>query len=87
MFQECPEHTAAFVPSWHKFKYSISVEIGLLLSQPFTISDFHFFIVVLPTAASAAEPALQLVLFEELFIMMTGLRNSVRMQFWDGTCK
>jgi len=29
----------------------------------------------LPTAASAAETALQLVLFEELFFMMTGLRS------------
>ena len=58
-----------------------------MLSQPSTISDFHFFVVVLPTAASAAETALQLVLFEDLFIMITGLRRSVRIQFWDGTFK
>jgi len=44
IFRTIPEHTDAFVPSWHKFKYSISVDIGLLLSQPFMISDFHLLV-------------------------------------------
>jgi hypothetical protein len=39
-------HIDVFVPSWHKFKKFVVVEIGLLHSQPFMKSHFHFFIVV-----------------------------------------
>jgi hypothetical protein len=45
-FNIIPKHTDAFVPSWHKFKNSVLVEIGLLHSQPFTKGHFHFFITV-----------------------------------------
>jgi hypothetical protein len=45
-FNTIPEHIDAFVPSWHEFKNSVAVEIGLLHSQPLTNSHFHFFIIV-----------------------------------------
>ena len=40
------EHVAVFVPSWHVFKNSVAVQIGLLHWQRFTNSHFHFFITV-----------------------------------------
>jgi hypothetical protein len=35
-----------FVPSWHDFKNSVAVEIGLLHSHQFTYSHFHFIVIV-----------------------------------------
>jgi hypothetical protein len=32
------------VPPWHEFKYSAAAEIGVLHSQPFVDSHFHFLI-------------------------------------------
>jgi hypothetical protein len=40
------KHIDAFVLSWHKLITPIMVEIGLLRSQPFMNSHFHFLIIV-----------------------------------------
>jgi hypothetical protein len=48
-----PNHNDAFLSSWYKFKNFILVEIGLLLSQPYTNSHFHFFITVQLAAPQA----------------------------------
>jgi hypothetical protein len=34
------------VPSWHEFKNSVALEIGLLHSLPFTNNSFHFLAIV-----------------------------------------
>jgi hypothetical protein len=58
-FNIIPEHIDALAPSWHEFKNFVAVEIGLLHSQPFTNSHFHFFVTVetgdLPSVASEAQ--------------------------------
>jgi hypothetical protein len=41
-FTITPEHIDAFIPFWHEFKNSITVKIGLLHSQQFINSHFHF---------------------------------------------
>ena len=35
-FTKAPKHIDAFVPDWHKFKNSISVQTGLLYFQQLT---------------------------------------------------
>jgi hypothetical protein len=45
-FNIIPEHTDAFVPSWHKFESCVMAEMGLLNSQSFTNGHFHFFVIV-----------------------------------------
>jgi len=60
IFNTIPQHTAAFVPSWHEFKISDAVEIGIVHSQPLTNNHFPFFILVqsatsLSRVASAAQ--------------------------------
>ena len=60
MFNTTPQHPDAFVPSWHEFKNSDAVEIGILHSQPLTNNHFPLFILVasassLSRVASAAQ--------------------------------
>jgi hypothetical protein len=43
-FNIIPQHTDTFLPSWHKYKNSITVEIGFLQKQPFTNGHFHLFL-------------------------------------------
>jgi hypothetical protein len=40
------EHIDAFIPSWHEFKISVAIELGLLHSQPLTKNHIHVFITV-----------------------------------------
>jgi hypothetical protein len=42
LFKALPQHNDAFDSSWHEFNTFVAVEIGLLYSQPFTNSHFHF---------------------------------------------
>jgi len=44
-FNTFPEHNCA-LSYLEKFKNSIAVEIGILHSQPFTKSNYHFLIIV-----------------------------------------
>jgi hypothetical protein len=46
LFNIIPKHTDTFLPWWHKFKNSVTVEIGFLQKQPFTNGHFHFFVIV-----------------------------------------
>jgi hypothetical protein len=41
-----PEHIREFAQFWHELKNFITAEMGILPSQPFISSHFHFFIVV-----------------------------------------
>jgi hypothetical protein len=46
IFKIIPGHTDALTPSWHEFKNSVMVEIGVLQWQTFMNSHFHFLIIV-----------------------------------------
>jgi hypothetical protein len=45
-FNIIPENLYAFVPPWHEFKHSITLETRLLHSQQFTNNNAHFPITV-----------------------------------------
>lgn len=44
IFQRNNRHIAVYTPPWHNFKNSIAVAIGLLYSEAFMNSHFHFLI-------------------------------------------
>jgi hypothetical protein len=58
-----PENIDAFVPCWHRFKNSVAAEIGLLHSQPFMNSHFHFLIIVESSTSQMFQRPKQMVCF------------------------
>jgi hypothetical protein len=45
-FNIIPKCTDVFLPYWHEFKNSATAGIGLLHSDPFPNSHFHFLVIV-----------------------------------------
>jgi len=70
---QCNLHAVdALVPSWHEFKNSVTVEIGLLYSQPFMSNHCIFLLIIKsvtsllllqwPTISSSVHAALTCIL-------------------------
>jgi hypothetical protein len=44
-FSIIPKHVDGFVSTWHEFKNSVTVEVGILPLKPLAGSNFHFLII------------------------------------------